>query len=248
MTESRIVVLDTVDSTLKEARRRADAGEAGPLWIVAMEQTGGYGRRGRSWTSPRGNLHATGLYRLKIAPAQAALLSFVAALAVAELADTITEPSGIGLKWPNDVLVHGRKCAGILLESWPAGEGALAVSVGVGVNLVAAPDDVERPAIALADAAQDSVPDPRTAAARLATAFERHLAVFLAQGFAPIRAAWLNRAIGVGGPLVVRLAHETFEGRFEDLDPSGALLVRTIDGALRSVTAADIHFPHKETV
>lgn len=244
MTGQQIVVLDTVDSTLKEARRRADAGETGPVWIVAREQTGGYGRRGRAWVSPRGNLHATGFYCLDLPPAQAAALSFAAALSVAELADTLVDPAAVTLKWPNDVLLHGQKCAGILLESWPGPAGALCVAVGVGVNLVAAPADVERPAIAFA-AAGAAPPAPEAAAARLAAAFDGWLAHLLADGFAPIRTAWLARAAGLGRTLVVRLANETFEGVFEDLDGSGALLVRTRDG-VRTVTAADIHFPLRE--
>jgi BirA family biotin operon repressor/biotin-[acetyl-CoA-carboxylase] ligase len=245
---SPVVFLDAVDSTLKEARRRADAGEVAPLWIIAREQTGGYGRRGRSWVSPPGNLHATGLYRLGLGPADAALLSFAAALAVAELAGGIVDPSAVGLKWPNDVLVHGQKCAGILLESWPDRTGSLFVSVGIGVNLVAAPDDVERPAVALCAVSGRPAPDPVIAATTLAAAFDRWLATFLSQGFDPIRTAWLARAAGRHGPVVVRLAHETFEGVFEDLDASGALRVRLGDGSLRLVTAADIHFPHTERV
>jgi BirA family transcriptional regulator, biotin operon repressor / biotin---[acetyl-CoA-carboxylase] ligase len=244
----RIVVLETVDSTLKEARRRADAGEQGPLWIIARVQTGGYGRRGRSWVSPPGNLHVTGLYRAALEPASAALLSFAAALSVAALVDTVVDPGDVALKWPNDVLVRGRKCAGILLESWPDRTGGLFVSVGIGVNLVAAPDDVERPAIALADVARTPAPAPEAAAAILASAFEGWLGSLVDGGFAPIRRAWLERAVGLGRPVTVRLANETFDGVFEDLDDAGALRVRTTDGALRSVTAADIHFPQTERV
>jgi BirA family transcriptional regulator, biotin operon repressor / biotin---[acetyl-CoA-carboxylase] ligase len=245
VTDRRIVVLDTVDSTLKEARRRADAGETGPLWLLARAQTGGYGRRGRAWVSPTGNLHATGLYRLDLAPTRAAALSFAAALAVADLADTLVDPSAVALKWPNDVLLNGKKCAGILLESWPASGGGLFVSIGVGVNLVAAPSDVERPAVAFADAGAAQI-TPEVALARLADAFDRRLAQMLTDGFGAIQRDWLARAAGVGAAIVVRLANETFDGVFEDLDASGALRVRMADGTVRTVTAADIHFPHKE--
>src|SRR5712671_1720715 len=109
-----IVRLDAVDSTNAEALRRARAGERGPLWIVARQQSAGRGRRGRAWISPPGNLHAT---LLLADPAPAAAAPALAARRA--------------LKWPNDMLCAARKIAGILVE----GEGTpVTVAVGIGVN------------------------------------------------------------------------------------------------------------------
>src|SRR5579863_5587530 len=101
---NRVVVLDLVDSTNAEALRRASAGERGPLWIVATEQSAGRGRRGRAWTSPAGNLHATLMLTDPSPPAAAPQLGFVAGLALhdALAAAAPSLASLLALKWPND--------------------------------------------------------------------------------------------------------------------------------------------------
>ena len=142
---------DELDSTNAEARRRAEAGEGGPVWITAAAQTAGRGRRGRAWSTRRGNLAATLLTVTDRPAAEAAQLSFVAALAACDLADTCLGPGAARLKWPNDVLVHGRKAVGVLVESGGRTDGRLWLAVGIGVNLAHAPQDVERPATAFAE-------------------------------------------------------------------------------------------------
>ena len=132
-------VLPEVDSTLDEAARIAD-GLAGPEWILALRQTKGRGRRGRDWKDPKGNFAATLVMRPEGAPGQAALRSFVAALAVYDACVAVTGRSdGLSLKWPNDVLLKGGKLAGILLESSGNGKGVNHLFVGIGVNLVETP-------------------------------------------------------------------------------------------------------------
>jgi BirA family transcriptional regulator, biotin operon repressor / biotin---[acetyl-CoA-carboxylase] ligase len=129
-----LIRLDTIDSTNAEALRRAWAGERGPLWIVAERQSAGRGRRGRSWVSPPGNLHAT---LLVSDPAPAALvpqLGFVAGLALHDAAAAAAPPLAprLALKWPNDLLCGGRKIAGILVEG--EGDPVAAAAIGFGVN------------------------------------------------------------------------------------------------------------------
>ena len=113
-----------IDSTNNEARRLAEAGERGPLWIMAERQTAGRGRRGRSWETLTGNLAATLLLRPENTPAPVGQLSFAAALAVADVAAHVAPHAAITVKWPNDVLVDGKKTAGILLESGTDAQGA----------------------------------------------------------------------------------------------------------------------------
>src|SRR5690606_17489347 len=112
-----VLILDDIDSTNAEARRRAEAGETGPLWIAARRQTSGRGRRGREWSSETGNLAATLLVLTRKSPAEAAQITFVAALAVADLLDAFTPAGLVTIKWPNDVMLDGRKASGILVES-----------------------------------------------------------------------------------------------------------------------------------
>ena len=231
-----------LDSTNAEARRRAEAGEAGPVWISAGVQTAGRGRRGRAWSTETGNLAATLLTLTDRPPGEAAQLSFVAALAACDLADTCLGVGAARLKWPNDVLVHGRKAVGILVESGARPDGRLWLAVGIGVNLKHAPTDLERPATAFAEHMAAPPPEPLVALDLLATAFERWRSAWSTQGFAPIAAGWSERATGLGQRCVARLPNREIEGIAEGLDPDGALRLRLDDGSLERITAGDVFF------
>lgn len=234
-----IEVLEEIDSTNAEARRRAEAGVTGPLWIAAKRQTAGRGRRGRSWETGEGNLAATLLLTTARPPADAAQVSFVAALAVAELADRYVAPGLVSLKWPNDPLIAGRKASGILVESGPSPAG-LWVAVGIGVNLASAPADM--PATSIAEHMTAPPPQPLDALNHLAGAFERWRSLWDSAGFSAIADAWTARAHGLGEACVARLGSETVEGVAEGLDPDGALRLRLGDGRIRRITAGDVFF------
>lgn len=222
-----------IDSTNSEARRLADAGDAGAVWIVADRQTAGRGRRGRVWQTQPGNLAATVLLRPE--GNHVAQLSFAAALAVSDMVSAFAPHAEIAVKWPNDVLAGGRKIAGILLE---AGPGWLAV--GMGVNLAAAPEGTEFPAIALADLGV-TPPSPDAALTIVADRFAHWYDVWVKNGFEPLRAAWLARAGGLGGPIRARLSNEERHGVFEGIDADGALLLNE-QGRLRPITAGEVFF------
>ena len=169
-------------------------------------------------------------------------MSFVAALAACDLADTCLGPGAARLKWPNDVLVHGRKAVGILVESGARPDGRLWLAVGIGVNLAHAPQDVERPATAFADHMAIRPPEPAAALAVLADAFERWRNAWTTQGFPAIAAGWSDRATGLGQRCEARLPNRTVTGVAEGLDSDGALRLRLDDGALERITAGDVFF------
>jgi BirA family biotin operon repressor/biotin-[acetyl-CoA-carboxylase] ligase len=237
-----IEALDEIDSTNAEARRRAEAGEIGPLWITARVQTAGRGRRGRGWETGAGNLAATYLVRSHKPPAEAAQVSFVAALAVADLAATYVPAALVTLKWPNDPLIAGRKSAGILVESGPHPAGGLWLAVGCGVNLATPPEAAERPATAFAEHMRAPPPKPLEALGVLAEAFERWRGLWERLAFAPIAEAWTARAHGLGQACVARLPNEQVSGVAEGLDADGALRLRTASGGIRRITAGDVFF------
>jgi BirA family biotin operon repressor/biotin-[acetyl-CoA-carboxylase] ligase len=242
---TRIDILDEIDSTNAEARRRAEAGEGGPVWIVARRQSAGRGRRGREWTSETGNLFASLLTTTRKPPAEAAQATFIAALATAELLDAFAAPGTVTIKWPNDVLLDGRKAAGILVESGQAAGGGLWLAVGIGVNLAHAPDDTERPAAALADHLRPDIAYPpavNVAAQVLAEAFDAWLERWEQYGFEPVLDAWRRRCPGLTGPAVARLPHETISGVADGVEPDGALRLRLADGSLRLISAGDVFF------
>jgi BirA family biotin operon repressor/biotin-[acetyl-CoA-carboxylase] ligase len=237
-----IEAYDEIDSTNAEARRRAEAGDVGPVWITAAVQTAGRGRRGRSWSTQRGNLAATLLTVTDRPAAEAAQLSFVAALAAADLADACLGAGVARLKWPNDVMLHGRKAVGILVESGPRDDGRLWLAIGVGVNLKHAPTDVERPAAAFAEYMQGPPPEPLAALEVMAPAFERWRKAWASEGFPPVAAGWTRRAIGLDQRCEARLPNRTILGVAEGLDDDGALRLRLDDGSLERVTAGDVFF------
>jgi BirA family transcriptional regulator, biotin operon repressor / biotin---[acetyl-CoA-carboxylase] ligase len=238
----QIISFDEIDSTSAEARRRAEAGEAGPLWITAGQQTAGRGRRGRMWESPPGNLAATYLTLTDMPPAQAAQVSFVAALAAWDVVAAYVGPQRVTVKWPNDLLIDGRKVCGILVESGRSPDGRLWLAVGIGMNLAHPPLESERPATALAEHLPGPPPQPARALERLAAAFEDWQQVWREVGFAVIGAAWTERAYGLGQPCIARLPNETVSGIAEGLDADGALRLRLPDGSERHINAGDVFF------
>jgi BirA family biotin operon repressor/biotin-[acetyl-CoA-carboxylase] ligase len=239
-----LLFLDTVDSTNAEALRRARAGERGPLWVAASRQTAGRGRRGRSWASPPGNLHAS---LLLVDPAPAAVasqLAFVAGLAVHDACVRLAPglASGLALKWPNDLICGGAeiagKIAGILIE----GEGnPVAAAVGIGVNCRHHPAGVETPATDFAEQGVAVEPAALLEALRSAMAARLHQ-WDRGAGFGSIRADWLARAGGIGEPMRVRLSERELSGIFEAVDETGRLILRLADGRCEVVAAGEV-FP-----
>jgi BirA family biotin operon repressor/biotin-[acetyl-CoA-carboxylase] ligase len=227
----------------------AEAGDLGPLWIRADIQTAGRGRRGRDWNSAKGNLFCTGLYPHFGDAQNAAMQSFVAALAVYDLVKIYVPGSNVGLKWPNDVMIDGQKISGILLESGGA-EGCKWIGVGIGINLMSHPSGTETPAthiIAHIPEEDLSGPEPimtgpDAALAVLAERFDHWRHIFLTEGFTPIRKAWMDCAYNIPGPVRVRLPAETFYGEALGLGDNGELRVRLQDGNIRDVHAGDVFF------
>jgi len=237
------VVLETVESTNAEALRLAAEGEAGPVWILAHRQTRGRGRQGRRWTDPTGNFAATLMMRLQASPAQAAQRSFVAALALHEaLVELCGTPERFSLKWPNDVLLDGGKLAGILLESVTDANAGMVLCVGIGVNLLAAPE-VEPGAVRPVSLAQATGVrlEPVEFLDVLAPAFVGWEAKLTGDGFDVVRRAWLDRAARLGEEIEARLPKQNYRGVFETVDETGALVLRTAQGVVH-LPAADVHF------
>jgi BirA family biotin operon repressor/biotin-[acetyl-CoA-carboxylase] ligase len=234
-----------VDSTNAEAARLAPR-LTGPCWILAGEQTGGRGRRGRAWASPPGNFHATLVLRPQDPPATVALRSFAAALAARDALVALTGlPQSFTLKWPNDVLCNGGKIAGILLESAGQGSQVAHLAIGIGVNLIAAPDPALldegalHPVTLLRETGHRIAPE--TLLDALAPAFARWEHTFTTEGFAPLRAAWLAHAANLGQPIRARTGTTTRTGTFETIDTTGALVLRTPQGR-ETIPAAEVFF------
>jgi BirA family biotin operon repressor/biotin-[acetyl-CoA-carboxylase] ligase len=243
----RLLKMETVDSTNAEAKRRAEVGEPGPLWIWSARQSQGRGRGGREWVSHHGNLFASLLIRLNVPLQVASQLSLVAGVAAHDTIAKLVSYEGrseLLLKWPNDILLAGEKIAGMLLENVGSATGDRSVVVmGTGINLASYPENIEQPAVSLSAYGMSVAP------AVALEALAKHTHDWLARwgegyGFPSIRRAWLDRAGPTGRPLTVRLNGEEIEGTYAGLDSDGALKLKTADGE-RRITAGDVFFSRR---
>jgi BirA family transcriptional regulator, biotin operon repressor / biotin---[acetyl-CoA-carboxylase] ligase len=239
----RLEVFTSLASTNDEAMCRVSAGDPGRLWIVAAAQTRGRGRMGRIWSSPPGNLYAS---LLLVDPAPAARLAEIGFVAGVALFDALRAVAGPGLairlKWPNDVLCDGAKLSGLLLEGASLRNGQFACVVGVGVNCVSSPADTPYPTASLRGIGASSC-DRATLFAALSDRFVHWLEVW-ARGanFGAVRAAWLERAGGLGETARVTRHGENLEGRFRGIDAQGRMLLEKADGKIVTIEAGDVAF------
>jgi BirA family biotin operon repressor/biotin-[acetyl-CoA-carboxylase] ligase len=258
----RLEAHDSVGSTNAIALERAGAGDPGKLWVVSKKQESGRGRRGRVWATPDGNLAATLLlvepYELKLA----ATLGFVAGLALADALDAVvpnrriaiaTDGGGAGrgqgrapggdrfeLKWPNDVLASGSKLAGILLESSLLPGNRAGLAIGIGVNVVAHPEDVPYPATSLK--ALGFAGDAEALFVALSDAWSQNIGIWAGGGgLDEVRRRWLSRAAGLGSEVAVRVDGNVVRGVFETIDDDCRFVIRT-GGELVKIAAGDVHF------
>lgn len=252
----RVEGYHTVGSTNAMALERAVAGDQGKLWICALKQESGRGRRGRVWESPVGNLAATLLIVGRHEPKLAATMGFVAGLSLADALDEAMPSARISiaadgagdgarnrfeLKWPNDVLADGGKLSGILLESTILPDGRFAIAIGIGVNVVAHPQDTPYPATSLH--ALSSTLSAEQVFEGLSRAWTRNAAIWdEGRGLNAIRDLWLTRAAGLGGEVAVRLDGEILRGKFDTIDEDCRFVIRAADGSVTKIAAGDVHF------
>jgi BirA family transcriptional regulator, biotin operon repressor / biotin---[acetyl-CoA-carboxylase] ligase len=247
----RLAAFDQIGSTNAEAITRARDGERGPIWFVTSEQTAGRGRRHRPWIAPRGNLASSILEVIDVSPAVAATLGFAAGLALeAALQEVSIEASlrsggsddmKFSLKWPNDVLAGRKKLAGILLEAEAVADDELAVVVGIGTNVVAAPEGTPTPATSLKAlgvhiGAEELFATLSDAWAEFRGIWDR------GRGFAEIRRRWLEHAAGLGETVAIKTGGAAVEGIFDTIDEAGCMIVRTSGGKRVPISAGDVYF------
>jgi BirA family biotin operon repressor/biotin-[acetyl-CoA-carboxylase] ligase len=222
---------------------RARAGERAPVWFVTSEQTAGRGRRHRPWIAPRGNLAASVLETLEVAPAVAATLGFAAGLALEAALRSVATPASVGfsLKWPNDVLAGQAKLSGVLLEAEAIPGKGLAVVVGMGTNVLGAPEGTPTPATSLRTLGVE------TSAEQLFTALSDSWTECrgiwdCGNGFGEIRRRWLALAAGLGQPVAVHTGQTIVSGIFDTIDDTGCMIVRISTGDRIPISAGDVHF------
>lgn len=212
-----------------------------PTWIVAERQTAGRGRQGRAWADGAGNLMATLVYRPDAPPAEAAKRSFMAANAVFEALALYLDRNRLSKKWPNDVLLDGGKVAGLLLEASGVGPKVDWLAIGIGVNLVSAPE-IEAAFAPVSLTGQGvAAPDPRRLLSEIATNIATEERMWAELGFGRIRRDWLRDAARLGEVITARTAREEVTGTFDSIDEEGNLVLITGAGP-RLISAGEVFF------
>ena len=217
-------IVSETGSTSEDLKQRAAAGAPCGIALLARRQTAGRGRLGRPWQSVEGNLHLSLLLRPALLryPGHWSLLAAVAVLDA--LRTCLPNDAGLRLKWPNDVLLNGAKLAGILLEGGPW------LVIGFGVNLASSPDGLDRSTACAADLA--SPPAPDVFAHLLLSAVQGWRATYEADGFQPIRAAWLAAGPAPGEAMAVTVGQRRLEGAFHGIGADGSLLLDGPEGVV----------------
>jgi BirA family biotin operon repressor/biotin-[acetyl-CoA-carboxylase] ligase len=239
----RVHYFPSLDSTHTVARRLALDGAGEGEIVIAETQGRGRGRLGRPWFSPPFvNLYLSVILRPRIPLRQASLVTLIAAVAAAEAVEAVSGLSP-SIKWPNDLLLEGRKLAGLLNEVHAMGDrvGFLLLGIGVNLNVEAAafPEDLRSAATSLREATGRTV-SRKAFVKALLEALERGYLLFSEKGGAPVLAAWRHRAAIGGKKVKVVSFGETVEGEALDVDEEGVLLLRTGEGAIRRIIAGDL--------
>ncbi|MGC3999654.1 MAG: biotin--[acetyl-CoA-carboxylase] ligase [Anaeromyxobacter sp.] len=233
---------EELGSTSDHAKALAEDGAAHGEVVVAERQTAGRGRRGRSWVSPPGmNVSFSVVLRPELPPARAPELTLVASVAICDALRHAGVP-GAGIKWPNDLLVGGRKIAGILTELAAEPDRVQWVVLGVGVNVNARTEDFPPELRDEATSVRVERGEPAPRALFLAAclgSLEEWLDRHAEDGFAAVREAWKARSVTLGQEVVVKAEGRELTGVAEDVDESGALLVRC-GGRLERILAGDV--------
>lgn len=231
-------------STNADAFRLAENGATEGTVVLADAQSGGKGRRGRIWASPAGvNLYCSVVLRPSIMPYEAPQLTFLSAVAVARAIEMTT---GLApeIKWPNDLLISGKKAAGLLNEMSAETDGINFVILGIGVNLNMSaaqfPAELRHPATSLFIESGREV-DRSLFAGTMLKELDRLYRDFRVHGFAPVREEWQRRCNANGRQVVVSdSGTDCSGGMFAGIDADGSLLLKSDDGVLHRITCGDV--------
>lgn len=237
---------DVLDSTNEEAKRLAGGGASHGAVIWAKNQTAGKGRMGRVWESEDGNLFVSVLLSPECDLPECSQLSFVAAVATVDtLKPIIPGDEAIEAKWPNDVLLEGKKLGGILLESFTTidedGDDRQWVVVGVGVNVDSFPEETMFPATCLTSSGVEII-SAKIVLSRFVYNFIHRYDEWVNHGFDPIRQAWEECAYGLNEAMEAHVGDEVVSGSFDSIDEFGRLHVLQKNGKVEVVTAGDVFF------
>ena len=242
----KVIALDTIGSTNDELKRRALSGfdEEG-LTVWSRVQTAGKGRNKRSWVSEIGNMFISVLFRPYCSISVAAQIGFLPVIAASKTLDCLLgQPTNFSYKWPNDLLLNGKKIAGTLLEAGFYKEtNTIWIVAGFGLNLQHFPIATFFPGTSVKDET-----DKNLRIEEVVELYLQNLSKLYSNwqevGFESMRKEWLSRGHGINKPLNIKFGTENLSGIFRDLDETGALIIETSTG-LHKVSAGDVYLVPK---
>lgn len=240
----KLLVFNEIDSTSSEAIRIAKRDKPDRNYaILAKSQTKGRGRSGKNWQSTSGNLHTSLLIKPKCELELLPQLSFVTALSVYDTLCYSCEsgnPLTINLKWPNDILVNGKKISGILLESVKI-EDTYYLIIGIGINITYHPDNIDQPTTSLLNENLPTI-DPQALLEILIENFEKYYQIWNKDGFSFIREIWLKHAYKLHKNITVKHQNNLITGTFKDIDPTGRIILQLSSKKIIYFSTADLSF------
>lgn len=246
-----LLSFDVLDSTNAEAKRHAENGGTHGAVVWSHQQTSGKGRMGREWISPEGNLYVSVLLQPTCSLAERTQLAFLTAVAMLDTLEPILGEAGeVSCKWPNDILLDGKKIGGILLESFQTtndfGRTQEWVVIGLGLNIMQYPESGLRyPATSLKAAGIELI-SAKIVLSRFVYNFIMRYDAWQEDGFASIREAWAEHAYGINELVHVEVGDEKVTGVYESIDDNGSLMLSVAGKPAIPINAGDVTFPSIE--
>lgn len=223
-----VQIYEALSSTMDEAHSLVLKGCQEGTVVSAQTQTAGRGRRGRSWESLKGNIHLTYITYPSCSLTQGLQLAFVACVAVGEALRPLMGSQSLLYKWPNDLLLNGKKVGGLLVDQVLAPSSQDAYLIGCGINRVSFPQKTRYRATSLYHEGLEIKWDDLLSC--VAGSLENHIALWKEKGFEPFRVLWVKSMMGLGAPLICETQDERWEGIGQGITEDGALILSTPQG------------------
>ena len=240
LNDYHLLSYEKLDSTNEEAKRLAEGGSSHGAVVWAKEQSDGRGRMGRDWVSDEGNLFVSFL----LSPHEKKNLSniiYITSCAIQKTLDAVFEgKKPVKFKWPNDVIVDGKKLGGVLIEKIEANDQTWLI-VGIGINVNSAPENVMYPATSLVDSGVEII-SAKIVLTRLIHHFIEEYDEWIKSSAAGSISHWKENLEGIGQMVEVAIPGKIMAGKFHDVDEHGNMILELADGRREVVTSADVFF------
>jgi BirA family biotin operon repressor/biotin-[acetyl-CoA-carboxylase] ligase len=236
----KIVFLDEIGSTQIYAKQLAETDAAETCLVIAKTQSNGYGRLGRNWKSQNGGIWCSVVLHPQIAPDKAAQMTLLLSLVVCQILEKLYKIKP-AIKWPNDIMVNGKKLCGIITEMSSKNDKIIYLICGLGLN--ANNDifgDLKKTAVSLKNICGNIVDNAQLTAAIFEN-FMKGCEIFYEKGFGSFTKDYNERCMVLGQKINVNFSGKTIRGLAVKIDENGYILIKTDDGFIEKILAGDVN-------